>query len=234
MHAYHRFFLTVAAGIPGILAVVLLVPPPHDVPALALAVNPTMLLILAAVVGPFAAQRMHLRSVILMGDPCVKASLIAALGSGLAIGGLLTGLDCATAPIWRGALPAPQSLCQQNTLEGLVVGLLYGGVTEELIMRWGLLSIIAVGLSRFIPMRRSLAISVALIAALFALAHLPAVWLSAPDLTATIIVRTLGLNGIAGLLFGLAFIRVGLEGAILSHMGFHVAVFAISLILAVA
>ncbi len=234
MHAYQRFFLTVAAGTPGILAVALLVPPPPGVPALALAVNPTILLILAAVVGPFAAQRMHLRSAILMGDPCDKASLIVAFGSGLAIGGLLTGLDCATAPIWRGALPAPQSLCQNNTLEGLVLGLLYGGVTEELIMRWGLLSIVAVGLSRFIPKRWSLAISVALTATLFALAHLPAVWLSTPETTTATIVRTLALNGVAGVAFGLAYIRVGLEGAILAHVGFHVATFAISLTLAVA
>lgn len=178
MRAYQKFLLTVAAGMPGILAVVFLVPPPPDVHPVVLAVNPTILLVIAAIAGPFAVRRMQLRSTILLGDFCPVRGLVLAFGSGVVMGGVLTGLDCATVPIWRGAMPLPQSLCQQHTLDGFVLGVLYGGITEELIMRWGLLSIVAFGLSRLIARSRALAVSVIFSATVFALAHMPAVWLA--------------------------------------------------------
>lgn len=57
-----------ALGLPGGVAIVFLVPPPVGVPAIALAINPAILLCAAAFAGSFAAPRLGLRSATLLGD----------------------------------------------------------------------------------------------------------------------------------------------------------------------
>ncbi len=211
----------VALGLPGIIAVVLLVPPPPGIPAFALAINPAILLCAAAVAGSFAAPRLGLRSAILQGDTLPLRTLCVALGLGPVLGFGLAGLDCATASIWRGPGSNLPALCEPTGLTSLALGLLYGGVTEELIMRWGVLSILALGFSRLMPIRWSLGLALILSAELFALAHLPAIWMATPDPTSAALIRTLVLNTLAGLVFGALYVRSGLEAAMLSHIGFH-------------
>ena len=232
-HIQHRSLKTrrqailraLALGLPGIAAVVLLVAPPPGIPAIALAVNPTVLLCVAAFVGPFAAERLGLRSAILMSDTVSLRSLIRAFGLGAGLGLGLSGIDCVTASIWQGPASDLPALCEQASLGGFVLGLLYGGVTEELITRWGLLSILALGLSKMMPIQWSVGLAVILSAVVFALAHLPALWLAIPDPTIAVLIRTLALNTVAGLAFGAVFLSAGLEAAMLAHIAFHCAVF---------
>ncbi len=221
-----RISRAVALGLPGVIAVILLVPAPAGVPAIALAINPMILLCAAAFAGSFAAPRLGLRSAVLMGDMLSVRPLVVAFGFGAALGLSLAGLDCATASFWQRPGSSLSALCEPTGLSSLTLGLLYGGVTEELIMRWGLLSILALGFSKLMPNRWSLALAVILSAALFALAHLPTLWLATPDPATTALIRTLVLNAVAGLVFGSFFLRSGLEAAMLSHTGFHCAVFA--------
>ena len=216
----------VALGLPGIIAVVLLVPPPPGIPAIALALNPAVLLCAAAFAGSFAAPRLGLHSAILLGDTLPLRNLFFAYVLGAALGLGLAGLDCTTVSIWRGTNSNVPALCEPTRFSSLALGLLYGGMTEELIMRWGLLSILALGLSKLMPIRWSLALAVILSAALFALAHLPTLWLATPDPTTAALIRTLVLNAVAGLLFGSLYLLAGLEAAMLSHIGFHCSVFA--------
>ena len=206
---------------PGIIAVVLLVPPPPGIPAIALALNPAVLLCAAAFAGSFAAPRLGLHSAILLGDALPLRSLFVAFGLGTVLGLCLAGLDCATASIWRGSASNLPALCEPTGLTSLALGLVYGGVTEELIMRWGVLSILALGFSRLMPIRWSLGLAVVLSAALFALAHLPALWMATPDPTLAALIRMLVLNTVSGLVFGILYLRSGLEAAMLSHIGFH-------------
>ena len=88
-------------------------------------------------------------------------------------------------------------------------------------MRWGVLSILALGFSRLMPIRWSLGLAVVLSAALFALAHLPALWMATPDPTLAALIRMLVLNTVSGLVFGILYLRSGLEAAMLSHIAFH-------------
>lgn len=211
----------IALGLPGIVAVVLLVPPPPGLPAIALAVNPAILLCAAAFAGSFAAPRLGLCSAILLGDTLPLRSLFVPFGIGALLGLGLAGLDCATASIWRGPASNLPALCESTGLASLALGFLYGGVTEELIMRWGVHSILALGFSKLMPIRWAMGFAVILSAALFALAHLPALWLTTPDPTSAALIRTLVLNTVAGLVFGALYVRSGLEAAMLSHIGFH-------------
>jgi membrane protease YdiL (CAAX protease family) len=64
-----------------------------------------------------------------------------------------------------------------------------------------------------------------LAAALFAAGHLPAL-AAVADPTPLLVARTLLLNTMAGVIFGYAFLRHSLEGAILAHGIGHVVIFA--------
>jgi hypothetical protein len=104
------------------------------------------------------------------------------------------------------------------------MGVLYGGVAEEVMLRWGVMSLAAwVLVSLLGRQRHSVAMTLAIVAAagLFAAAHLPAV-AAQVELTPAIVVRTLTLNGVAGLVYGWLFWRHHLEAAMAAHAATHV------------
>jgi hypothetical protein len=101
--------------------------------------------------------------------------------------------------------------------------LLYGGITEEILMRYGLMTLLLWILKEINRPNSTIQFWIAnlLTAILFATGHLPALFneISSPSLwTLTYI---LGGNFWAGICFGYAFWRYGLILAILTHMGFH-------------
>jgi len=99
---------------------------------------------------------------------------------------------------------------------------LYGGITEELIMRLCIMSGI-VWLLRFVwhtpqgaPSTGVYWAAIILVAVLFGLGHLPATRMITP-LTPLVITRAIILNGAAGILFGWLFWKHGLLAAITAH-----------------
>lgn len=107
--------------------------------------------------------------------------------------------------VWKGALAC-----------------LYGGITEEILLRLLLMSGLALVLKRLWrtnaePLPTALLWTAnALAALLFAAGHLPAAKALMP-LTPLLVVRTVVLNGLAGLGFGWLYMRRGLEAAMLGH-----------------
>ncbi len=103
----------------------------------------------------------------------------------------------------------------------------YGGLTEEIILRLFAMSLIGLamwGLVRLTgraagdhPPQYVLVLAAIIAAILFGLGHLPAT-ARMVDLSALIVIRTLVLNGIIGLLAGLAFARRGIEHAFVLHL----------------
>jgi membrane protease YdiL (CAAX protease family) len=111
-----------------------------------------------------------------------------------------------------------------------LVGVLYGGITEEIVMRWGLLSGVLWGLLRLFGSERGIRriaawAAIGISAAAFAAGHLPAVLMTG-EITPPLLLRTLGLNFALGLAFGAAFLRYHIEAAIALHAGFHVGIAA--------
>jgi membrane protease YdiL (CAAX protease family) len=108
----------------------------------------------------------------------------------------------------------------------LLAGVVYGGITEELLMRLFLLSLLASLLGRWWkapggrPAAGALWTAIVLVALLFGLGHLPATSLMTP-LTPPVVARAFVLNGVAGVVFGWLYWRHGLEAAMLGHMGTH-------------
>ncbi|MFW5900611.1 MAG: type II CAAX prenyl endopeptidase Rce1 family protein [Halodesulfurarchaeum sp.] len=108
--------------------------------------------------------------------------------------------------------------------------LLYGGITEEILLRWGVMAPIAFGLwwlrNRLRertgrPPAAVLWAALAASAVAFGVGHLPAL-ASTFDLTTALVVRTILLNAIVGVALGWLFWRRSLETAMLAHVTFHV------------
>ena len=99
----------------------------------------------------------------------------------------------------------------------------YGGITEEILLRLFMLSLLAwVGrlVSRTAEGRAGLAalwVANVLTAILFGLGHLPATAAAGFPIDALVITRAIVLNGLAGLVFGPFYWTFGLEAAMVSH-----------------
>jgi len=117
-----------------------------------------------------------------------------------------------------GALSLPSPPAWQGFLASF-----YGGVTEEILLRLFVLSLLA-WLGRFVnrtaagrPGLAALWVANVLAAILFGLGHLPATAAAGLPMDALVITRAIVLNGLAGLVFGWFYWTFGLEAAMVSH-----------------
>ena len=210
---------------------------------LALAVvNPLVLVAVATLVGLVFAPRVGLRSLLAeraAGGPfdarAWRAALPVALAVGAAVGVVLVVLDALTATLLVGEL-AGQTVTADRSLAVTVAGVLYGGVTEEILLRWGLMSLLAwvfalaARVARFAdagptgsPSATVMATAIVVSALLFGLSHLPALAAQA-DLTVGLVARTVFLNALGGVAFGVLFWRRHLEAAMVAHATAHLAI----------
>lgn len=193
--------------------------PPSALVALSL-VNPLVLLLLASLAGALCAHRAGLHSAAAGTTrwPTAREWLLA-IGSGVALGAAITAMDYAWARAMHGEW-AQAGGAASATMPQLLLGILYGGLTEEVLMRWGLMALLAWGLQRWLGRSRATVFAALLAALVFAAAHLPAL-AAAQELTGALVARTLALNALAGLLYGGWFWRRGLETAMAAHGATH-------------
>lgn len=94
----------------------------------------------------------------------------------------------------------------------------YGGISEEVLLRLFVMSVVAWFLLMVLNVAESLAYPIAILVAtvLFGLGHLPAT-ASMTRLTPMIIVRAILLNGIFGIACGILFWQYGLVAAMVAH-----------------
>lgn len=109
----------------------------------------------------------------------------------------------------------------------LVVRLLYGGITEEILVRWGLMTFLLWGLWRLFghstekPAAVIVWFSIILSSLVFGALHLPIVFILAEEITGVLIVYIIGGNSVFGVLFGYLYWRHGLEASIIAHALAH-------------
>jgi hypothetical protein len=198
-------------------------------------INPTLFLAISTALGAWLAHRLGLVSHIVRRRetgaplwPDLRAALPLAFALGLAVATATTLLDLAFAPHLGPAwAEATAKLEDQSAWRGLVSGMLYGGITEELMLRWGFLTLVAWVGWRFFQRREGapgpgiMWGAIILAAVLFGVGHLPAVSAIAP-LTSMLVMRTVLLNALGGIVFGWLFWRRSLESAMLAHASAHV------------
>ena len=136
-----------------------------------------------------------------------EALLIGTLATALTLGALL-----AVRP-W-----APEGLWKTSGAQGFRAGAssaFYGGIVEELLLRWGVLTAL-LALAQKLGMKDGFWAANILAALLFGLGHLPAA-LSLFPASPGLFVHVLLGNSVAGLFFGWIFRRRGLEAAMIAH-----------------
>jgi len=109
----------------------------------------------------------------------------------------------------------------------VLAGLFYGGITEELITRLFLVTVLAWILGKFWrnpdgrPAPGALWTAILITSVLFALGHMP-IAMRLGELTPWLIARVLVLNGVAGTVYGYLYTRRGLESAMAAHAATHI------------
>lgn len=112
--------------------------------------------------------------------------------------------------------------------------LLYGGITEELLLRWGLMTLLVWAAWRLFQKgqnkpKSAYFVSAILISSIvFGIGHLPIAFLLFPRPTAALVTFVIVANSLFGLIAGYLYWKKGLEAAIIAHMLAHVVMFAAS------
>lgn len=246
---WKKFVPLFAAGAAGVIAIIPTIsavvaqqmeriPSPPSIPlpvltALSL-IQPTLLLAGAVAIGAALAPRLGLRSHIVEQAvanqpllPALKAELPLAATLGAIGFGMIAILDLLFRPLLGAAAQTLSASQQHATVAGVLGALLYGGITEELLLRWGLMTLLVwigwrvVQHGTGLPRPALVWSAIVPAAVLFGLGHLPATALIVP-LTLPVIIRAILLNGILGVVFGWLYWRRSLEAAMLAHAMFHV------------
>lgn len=106
---------------------------------------------------------------------------------------------------------------------GIPARVLYGGIVEEILFRWGLMTLLVWAGAALLGDESPALVWAALILSgvLFGVGHLPGLTAAGAKMTNTLRVSTILLNLYAGILFGWIYWQYGLGAAILSHITFH-------------
>lgn len=118
----------------------------------------------------------------------------------------------------------------------LITRILYGGIVEELLIRWGLMTfliwlqwkVFQKGSGK--PKSAFFGLGILIAAVIFGIGHLPALFSLISQPTILLITLIIALNMILGVIAGWLYWRKGLEAAIIAHMTFHIVFFLVSVI----
>ena len=149
----------------------------------------------------------------------LKPQLVPAVIVGIFVGGVLVLL--------ARIAPAELLALGQSVEIPVAAKLLYGGVTEEVLLRWGVMTALIWLLWRFIqkrvgiPRKSYVVGGIVGAALLFGVLHLPAAAAFGASLTPTVVGYIIVGNTLPGILFGFLYWRYGLEAAILAHAFSH-------------
>ena len=189
-------------------------------------INPAVLLLVAVVTGTLLHDRVNLRVPVteglIRGERNFKLPVILGYGitGGVLAGLLISGLSL----IFVSLVPEEFMELEQNLKTTLAVRFLYGGITEEIMLRFGLMTFL-VWLFSILFRRLNTAVyrvGIVLSALLFAAGHFPAVFQAVEQPSPLLLLYILAGNSIGGIIFGWLYWKKGLEAAFTAHIFTHV------------
>ena len=128
--------------------------------------------------------------------------------------------------VFRPRLDAPtvQAMERLRMQSGLLGRMLYGGIVEEVLCRWGCMNLILWGLSAIWGGVTPLGVWLAIVLSgiLFGLGHIPSYRQAGCRSSAWFLATEIVLNLGAALVFGWLFAHVGLLAAMIAHATYHV------------
>jgi Type II CAAX prenyl endopeptidase Rce1-like len=164
----------------------------------------------------------------------IRPQIIPGLIGGL-VGGVVISLWFL---LWESSLPS-DFLAKGEELSKstpLLTRILYGGITEELMIRWGLMTLIVFLAWRIFQQAQGVPHPAYVIGAIvvsslaFGLGHLPLAFALTTQVTTSLILYIVIGNSLFGLIAGYLYWQKGLEAAIIAHMLTHLVVGAIDLL----
>jgi membrane protease YdiL (CAAX protease family) len=188
-------------------------------------INPSFLMLIGVILGTALHDKTGLNV------PSIKAllkievppiSFWEQIKSGVVFGIVSGIIITIIGAIFQGFLP-PEFIALSGKMDITPVArLLYGGITEELLMRFGFMTLVVWTVFKI---RKSLSnatyyIGILLSSLLFALGHLPVVYTLAHPSIMLVLYIIIG-NASAGILFGYQYWKKGLEAAMIAHMFAH-------------
>jgi hypothetical protein len=196
-------------------------------------IQPAIILSISVLVGVALASKVGLSSPVaeaLADGGQVKMALARQFIPGI-VGGLVGGIAIVViAMIWKPFLP-PEVVTRIGELGKVLpipTRLLYGGVTEELLLRWGLMTLLVWLPWRFLQKGQDIPKLAFIVGAnvissvIFGIGHLPIAFVFIPEgnlvLTAYVIIA----NSVFGFIAGYLYWKKGLESAMIAHMITHV------------
>lgn len=189
-------------------------------------INPTILLIVAVIIGTVLYQRVHLKVPLIEKVVGLRKEALNHLGiiyygiSGGVLAGVLIGLiSLAFNPV----IPAEFMELGKSLQPSLAVRFLYGGFTEEILMRFGLMTLI-VWLSTIIFNGTNPIVywsGILISAIIFAIGHFPIAYQAVENPTIGLLTYLLIGNSVGGIIFGWLYWKKGLECTFIAHISTH-------------
>jgi membrane protease YdiL (CAAX protease family) len=161
-----------------------------------------------------------------------KPQIVPGAAGGLAGGSAIVLVSA----VWKPFLPPEvvALISEFGKFVPLLTRLLYGGITEELLTRWGLMTSLVWAAWRLLQKGRGEPEPAHFVAAIlissivFGVGHLPVAFLLFPEPTAALVAFVVAADSLFGLIAGYLYWKKGLESAMIGHMLAHVVMFTAS------
>lgn len=202
-------------------------------------IQPTILLSLAVFVGVAFAFKVGLSSPVAEAAAnnrqlslAFKPQLVPGLIGGITGGAVIFLIWI----LWKPFLP-PEFVTRSLALSNLLpisTRLLYGGFTEELLLRWGVMTFLVWAAWRLLqggqgkPRAIYFASAIVISSVVFGLGHLPIAFALSSEVTSSLVLYIITANTAFGLIAGYLYWKKGLEAAMVAHMLGHVILVTVS------
>lgn len=190
-------------------------------------INPTIMLIVAVLVGTALYDKVNLSVPLLerlTGISDEPTNLTEIIQYGILAGVLSGVLLSLIGGVFTSILPSEFKELGDNLEPTLAVRFLYGGFTEEILMRFGLMTFIVWVGSKIAGGTKPIVywIGILLAAVIFAIGHFPIVFQSVESPSPMLLSYILLGNAVGGIIFGWVYWKKGLESAFVAHLFAHV------------
>lgn len=196
-------------------------------------IQPTVILTLAVAVGVWLSSSVGLHSpaaeAAANGEPFftkLKPQILPGVIAGLASGVAIVAAWVVAKPFLTAEFVARAE--EFNKFMPHITRFLYGGLTEELLLRWGLMTFLVWVSWRLFqkgqgtPKALYIVGAIVISAVVFGMGHLPLALMLAGGLTAPLVIYVITANSIFGIAAGFLYWRRGLEAAMIAHISSHV------------
>lgn len=195
-------------------------------------IQPTLLLSVAVLIGVIFAPKVGLSSPLAEAvssgssiTSAIQPQIVSGIVGGLISSILLMMVEFLTKPFLPAEFVSKAKALSSNT--SFLTRILYGGITEELLLRWGMMTLLVWVAWRIFSHGQGEVAALYFIGAillssfLFGLGHLPLVILLGAQVTPLIVSYVIVGNSLFGLIAGYLYWSSGLEAAMIAHMLFH-------------